>query len=130
LYNLNDCMTKTSPNPLKSFMNLTTPCTNLKFNSTNEILAVSSSYTENACKLVNRRRRLFFVLFIFFAIFFLFFQIHLGSMSVFSNFPLQTNLNNSNSLLTAMRIPQCIDFSANSGYFTIGNHKGNALLYR
>jgi hypothetical protein len=31
---------------------------------------------------------------------------------------------------TPMRIPQCIDFSLNSGYLTIGNHKGNALLYR
>lgn len=55
-------------------------------------------------------------------------------MSVFSNFPLRNNSsnnnNNSNDLTTSMRIPQCIDFSTNSGYFTIGNHKGNALLYR
>ena len=52
-------------------------------------------------------------------------------MSVFSNFPLQQQQqNSSSSILTPMRIPECIDFSLNSGYFTIGNHKGNALLYR
>ena len=33
-------------------MNLTTPCTQLKFNCTGEILATCSSYAENALKLV------------------------------------------------------------------------------
>ncbi len=42
-----------NPKPVKSFMNLTTPCTSLKFNSTSEILAACSAYSENACKLVN-----------------------------------------------------------------------------
>jgi hypothetical protein len=42
-------------------------------------------------------------------------------MTTFSNFP--TKLEN-------LRIPVSIDFSLNSGYLTIGNHKGNALLYR
>lgn len=110
IYNLNETLNQTNrhPKPLKSFMNLTTPCTSLKFNSTSEILAACSSYAENACKLI-----------------------HVGSLSVFSNFP-QKNLNDPLGLSSSadIRIPQCIDFSMNSGYFTIGNHKGNALLYR
>ena len=54
LYDLNESLLRTqrSPKPLKSFKNLTTPCTLLKFNSTNEILAMASSHYENACKLV------------------------------------------------------------------------------
>ena len=57
----------------------------------------------------------------------LFVQIHMGSMSVFANFPLR---NESSSTSTQIRVPQCVDFSLNSGYLSIGNHKGNALLYR
>ncbi len=48
-------------------------------------------------------------------------------MTVFSNFPIQTD---KSSIFTSMRMPECVDFSLNSGYFTIGNNKGNALLYR
>lgn len=109
IYNVNEISQNENrnPKPLKSFMNLTTPCTSLKFNATDEILAACSSYAENACKLI-----------------------HVGSLSVFSNFP-QNFLNDSSYSTSAhIRIPQCIDFSMNSGYFTIGNHKGNALLYR
>lgn len=98
LYNLNDALSTRQPKPLKSFMNLTTPCTQLKFNSTSELLACCSQFTENSCKMI-----------------------HVSSLSVFSNFP--TKQEN-------MRIPFAIDFSLNSGYFTIGNHKGQALLYR
>lgn len=110
IYNFNDALSTGNkfPKPLKSFMNLTTPCTSLKFNNTSEILAACSEFSENACKLI-----------------------HVGSLSVFGNFPVKNDLSStSSSLLTKMRIPQCIDFSLNSGYFTIGNHKGNALLYR
>ena len=56
IYNLNESLLHTenrNPKPLKSFMNLTTPCTSLKFNSTSEILAACSSYVESACKLVS-----------------------------------------------------------------------------
>lgn len=109
IYNLNESLLNANnrnPKPLKSFMNLTTPCTSLKFNSTSEILAASSSYAENACKLI-----------------------HVGSLGVFANFPPNT-LNDPSSTSAQIRIPQCIDFSMNSGYLAIGNHKGNALLYR
>jgi hypothetical protein len=55
LYNLNECLLngERNPKPLKSFMNLTTPCTSIKFNQSNELMAICSSYTENACKLVS-----------------------------------------------------------------------------
>ena len=34
-----------NPVPLTSFMNLTTPCTSLKFNSSSEILVACSAFT-------------------------------------------------------------------------------------
>ena len=55
IYNLNESIKNASmhhPKPLKSFMNLTTPCTSLKFNGTSELLAACSAHAENACKLV------------------------------------------------------------------------------
>lgn len=112
-----------NPRPIKSFMNLTTPCTSLKFNSSSEILAACSSFGENSCKLVSRfvlKSNLRYLIVNNF-------KIHTGSMTVFSNFPIQTD---KSSVHTRMRIPECVDFSLNSGYFTIGNNKGNALLYR
>lgn len=48
--------------------------------------------------------------------------VHVSSGTVFSNFPERTDIN--------LRIPKSLDFSVNSGYFTIGTHKGKALLYR
>ncbi len=106
IYNLNENLLtkKHNPRPIKSFMNLTTPCTSLKFNHSSEILAASSTYGESACKLI-----------------------HTGSMTVFANFPIQTD---KSSIYTRMRMVESIDFSLNSGYFAIGNNKGNALLYR
>lgn len=48
--------------------------------------------------------------------------VHVASQTVFSNFP--DNLDNN------LRIPSVLDFSLNSGYLTVGTHKGKALLYR
>lgn len=48
--------------------------------------------------------------------------VHVPSMTVFSNFP-ERKVDN-------LRIPTCMDFSLNSGYFSIGTHRGSALLYR
>ncbi|XP_064609745.1 U3 small nucleolar RNA-associated protein 18 homolog [Liolophura sinensis] len=48
--------------------------------------------------------------------------VHFPSLTVFSNFP--------NRNEAGLRIPKCLGFSAHSGYFTIGTHKGTALLYR
>lgn len=55
-----------SPQPKKVLLNLTTDITHLKFNHTSEILAMASSYKEEAFKLV-----------------------HFPSFTVFSNFPAQ-----------------------------------------
>lgn len=54
MYKLEECLLKRerNPKPLKTFMNLTTPCTSIKFNRTNEILSICSAFSENACKLV------------------------------------------------------------------------------
>ncbi|XP_077984403.1 U3 small nucleolar RNA-associated protein 18 homolog isoform X2 [Glandiceps talaboti] len=60
----NTCLQKVEPQPLKAVLNLTTPVTHTKFNSTNEILAISSNFAKNAVKLV-----------------------HVPSMTVFNNFP-------------------------------------------
>lgn len=57
-------LTATDPLPLKSISNLRTKITSLQFNSTSEILAMSSGYYPNAVKLV-----------------------HIPSYHVFSNFP-------------------------------------------
>ena len=47
--------------------------------------------------------------------------LHTPSMSVFSNFP-GPNFN--------LRRVNCIDFSLNGGYFSVGNNRGAANLYR
>ncbi|KAK3100299.1 hypothetical protein FSP39_017837 [Pinctada imbricata] len=99
IYDTDTCMKSRSPKPLKAVMNLTTTCSDAIFNSTTEILAISSDYAERAVKLV-----------------------HMPTMTVFSNFPDKVDEN--------LRIPKCMDFSLNSGYFSIATHKGHALLYR
>lgn len=61
-------LTNLRPVPYKVISNLTTRITGLRFNSTTEILAISSSYYPNAAKLV-----------------------HIPSYHVFANFPSQSN---------------------------------------
>ncbi|CAH2209437.1 U3 small nucleolar RNA-associated protein 18 homolog [Pararge aegeria] len=60
-------LTSREPLPLKTISNLTTKITNLTFNSSTEILSVTSSYYPNAVKLI-----------------------HIPSYHVFSNFPKQS----------------------------------------
>lgn len=64
LYRTEDVRATTLPKPRKSILNLTTRITDLKFNSSSEILALSSVDVENSVKLY-----------------------HLASNTVFSNFP-------------------------------------------
>ncbi|CAH1777958.1 unnamed protein product [Owenia fusiformis] len=64
IYDTNTCCTSAYPTPIKAVTNLTTPCTDLVFNATTEILAMASDYTEKAVKLL-----------------------HFPSLTVFSNFP-------------------------------------------
>lgn len=61
-------VTATEPQPLRTISNLRTKITSLQFNSTSEILAMSSGYYPNAVKLV-----------------------HIPSYHVFSNFPNQSS---------------------------------------
>ena len=64
IYNYEDVFTKKSPQPAKMVSNLTTEITELKFNPTSEMLAMSSADANNAVKIV-----------------------HFPSARVFSNFP-------------------------------------------
>ena len=49
-------------------------------------------------------------------------QVHLPSLTVFSNFPVFRRK-------TIYRT-QCVDFSPNSGFYSVANNKGDALLFR
>ncbi|XP_064481583.1 U3 small nucleolar RNA-associated protein 18 homolog [Ornithodoros turicata] len=64
IYETGDLLKSRSPNPLKAVMNLTTEVTQLKFNSTSELLVMNSSHKRSGTKLV-----------------------HFPSMTTFSNFP-------------------------------------------
>ncbi|XP_064172489.1 U3 small nucleolar RNA-associated protein 18 homolog isoform X2 [Anguilla rostrata] len=48
--------------------------------------------------------------------------VHIPSFTVFSNFPVSKH--------SFVFHPQCVDFSPNSGFFSVANNKGRALLYR
>jgi len=52
IYDVSSCLQNKYPQPLKAVPNLTTACTSLKFNSTDEVLAVASNMQEKAVKLV------------------------------------------------------------------------------
>lgn len=64
VYGAEDVVRNKSPKPRKSILNLTTKITDLKFNSSSEVLALASVYIENSFKLY-----------------------HIGSGTVFSNVP-------------------------------------------
>lgn len=64
IYPVDSCLASARPKPLKSIMNLLTPCTSLCFNPTSELLALGSRAADEALKLL-----------------------HVPSLSVFSNFP-------------------------------------------
>lgn len=65
IYSLDSCLSSAQPKPLRSVMNLLTPCTSLCFNPSSELLALGSRGADEALKLL-----------------------HVPSLSVFSNFPL------------------------------------------
>ena len=52
VYDMSSCLQNKYPQPLKAFPNLTTACSSLRFNSTDEVLAVASNMQEKAVKLV------------------------------------------------------------------------------
>ncbi|KAK7879282.1 hypothetical protein WMY93_033937 [Mugilogobius chulae] len=64
IYSQDSCFSSSRPKPLKSVMNLVTPVTSLKFNSSSELLLLGSRTDDDAVKML-----------------------HVPSLSVFSNFP-------------------------------------------
>lgn len=66
IYNYEDVLAKKFPQPVKAISNLKTEITDMRFNPTNEMLAICSADTDNSVKLV-----------------------HFPSGTVFSNFPSQ-----------------------------------------
>lgn len=53
IYDLRHSLTTSTPKPLKAVMNLTTAITSVKFNSTSEILAMSSNAVNDAVRMVH-----------------------------------------------------------------------------
>ncbi|XP_073444262.1 U3 small nucleolar RNA-associated protein 18 homolog isoform X2 [Dendrobates tinctorius] len=100
VYGYDDCLQSSAPKPLKSVMNLVTAASTQVFNPCTELLAIASNNTADAVKLV-----------------------HIPSFTVFSNFPVQVKKK-------IIHFPRAMDFSPHSGFFSIGNNKGEALLYR
>lgn len=98
LYNTEDVLANTLPKPRKTIFNLTTKISDLKFNSSSEMLALSSVDIDNSIKLY-----------------------HLGSNTVFSNFP---------NVSTKLGHINVFNFSPNSGYMAFGNKKSVVALYR
>ncbi|KAM5134997.1 U3 small nucleolar RNA-associated protein 18 homolog [Mantella aurantiaca] len=100
VYAFDDCLNHTNPKPLKSIMNLVTTASSQVFNPQTEILAIASHTMDDAVKLV-----------------------HIPSFTVFSNFPVQGKRK-------IIHLARSMDFSPHSGFFSIANNKGDALLYR
>ena len=53
IYNRTDCLISRDPKPIKVVNNLLTQCNSAKFNSTSQLLAMASSSSEKAVKLVS-----------------------------------------------------------------------------
>ncbi|KAM9296648.1 U3 small nucleolar RNA-associated protein 18 homolog [Gastrophryne carolinensis] len=100
IYNTDDCLLNPNPKPLKSIMNLVTTASSQVFSPQTEILALGSHKMDDAVKLV-----------------------HIPSFTVFSNFPVYGKRK-------AIHLVRSMDFSPHSGFFSIANNKGEALLYR
>lgn len=98
LYNTEDVLQQKLPKPRKSIFNLTTSITSLKFNPSSEILALASVEIQNSIKLF-----------------------HIGSGTVFSNFP---------NFGTKMGHINTLNFSPGSGYIAFGDRKSVVSLYR
>ncbi|KAJ8941005.1 hypothetical protein NQ314_010513 [Rhamnusium bicolor] len=98
LYGIEDILQNKLPKPRRTILNLTTGIKDLKFNSSSEILALSSADIQNSVKLF-----------------------HIGSGTVFSNFPpFEAKMGNISAL----------NFSPGSGYIAFGNRKSIVSLYR
>lgn len=122
------------PKPLKAIGNLTTSITSARFNHDSQLLAIAS----NTKKRPNASRASFFLSSSSFPhsmntpsptpcyspsidlLTPLYLQIHLPSMTAFSNWPTSS---------TPLGHVTAIDFSAGSEYVAVGNNRGRVLLY-
>ncbi|KAL8612446.1 hypothetical protein ACOMHN_058574 [Nucella lapillus] len=108
------CTTSAANNPLAEALdlasNLTEKALALASNLTEKALVLASDLTEKTVSLASNLTEKAVSL------------VHLPSFTVFSNFP--------ELMDTKIRIPWTRDLSPNEGLFTMGNHKGHALLYR
>ncbi|XP_017767937.1 PREDICTED: U3 small nucleolar RNA-associated protein 18 homolog [Nicrophorus vespilloides] len=93
-----ESLTKKYPVPVKSIMNLKTEIWNVQFNHSSEMLSLYSSEIQNTVKIF-----------------------HLGSKTVFSNFP------QLNPGLNKVRVAA---FSPGSGYLAVGSMNNLVSLYR
>lgn len=84
--------------PKKTFLNLTTAIDNIAFNCDGRLMAFSSHDKKNAIRIA-----------------------HLGSMTVYSNWP---------SMRANLRRACSLKFSPRSGYLAVGNDKGDVQLLR
>lgn len=104
----------------QALKNLTTPVDDVLFNHDSQLLAMSSRLKKDALKLV----RFSFCLFIMWlgcSLCLCSSQVHLPSLTVFSNWPTSQ---------TPLHYVSTMDFSPHSGYLAAGNDKGKVLLYR
>lgn len=62
VYSSDACLQESNPKPIKAIMNLLTPISSLRFNSTTEILAIASNAADEAVRLVGHL--FFFMIFV------------------------------------------------------------------
>lgn len=98
IYSMSSVVRSSEPKPLKSVMNLTTAVSGICFNPTTELVAISSWKKQNSVKLL-----------------------HMGSFSVFANFPIPSIEYKNISDLA---------FSPHSGFFSFSGSSPYVNLFR
>lgn len=109
-----------TPSPVKALMGLTTRVDELRYSSDGAILATASQMKRGALKLVRappRPRRAALARSTPRCVA----QVHTDTHTTFHNWPTER---------TPLGYAWSVAFSPNSGYFSVGNDKGKALLWR
>lgn len=104
----------TNPKHLKAFGNLITKISSIHFNHTSELMVMSSPIKKDQLRLVRDPRPLLDPYANYF------YQVHLPSLSVYSNWPTSS---------TPLGKVTATSFSHGSEYLAIGNSRGRVLLY-
>lgn len=105
------------PKPLRTLENLTTSITSLRFNHDSQLLAIASNAKKDQMRMVCLHSFRFSK----YSLIERSFQIHLPSLTAFSNWPTSG---------TPLGHVTSIDFSTGSEYVAIGNSRGRVLLYQ